>query len=80
MRGRDSTFRRELEARGITRRLFAGYCAGVAALLGLPRSAAAKIAAALQTKPKPTLVWLEFQDCAGNTESFLRASSRPPRT
>ena len=23
---------------------------------------------------KPVLVWLEFQDCAGNTESFLRAS------
>lgn len=46
----------------------------MAALLGLPRSAAAKIATALETKPKPTLVWLEFQDCAGNTESFLRAS------
>ena len=23
---------------------------------------------------KPVLVWLEFQDCAGNTEAFLRAS------
>ena len=43
-------------------------------MLGLPRSAAARIASALETKPKPTLVWLEFQDCAGNTESFLRAS------
>ena len=38
--------------------------------LGLPRSAAAKIADALETKPKPSLVWLEFQDCAGNTESI----------
>jgi hydrogenase small subunit len=42
-------------------------------MLGLPRSAGARIAAALSTKAKPTLVWLEFQDCAGNTESFLRA-------
>ncbi len=66
--------RRELEARGISRRDFVGFCAGVAALLGLPRSAGATIARALETKPKPTLVWLEFQDCAGNTESFLRAS------
>jgi hydrogenase small subunit len=74
MRGRDHTFRRELEARGITRRDFAGFCAGVAALLALPRSAAGQIAAALQSRPKPTLVWLEFQDCAGCTESFLRAS------
>jgi hydrogenase small subunit len=71
---RDRLFRRELEARGITRRDFVGFCAGMAALLGLSRSAAGKIAAALEIKPKPTLVWLEFQDCAGNTESFLRAS------
>jgi hydrogenase small subunit len=71
---RESLFRRELEARGISRRDFATFCGGIAAMLGLPRSAAANIATALQTKPKPTLVWLEFQDCAGNTESFLRAS------
>ncbi|HET7505667.1 MAG TPA: hydrogenase small subunit [Kofleriaceae bacterium] len=74
MRGKGNSFRRELEARGVSRRDFVGFCAGVAAMLGLPRSAAARIAAAIETKPKPTLVWLEFQDCAGNTESFLRAS------
>ena len=74
MRSRDDTFRTELENRGITRRDFAGFCAGMAAMLGLSGSAAAKIAAALETKAKPTIVWLEFQDCAGNTESFLRAS------
>jgi hydrogenase small subunit len=79
MRGRDRTFRRELEARGITRRDFAGFCAGAAALLALPRSAAGQIAAALQSRPKPPLVWLEFQDCAGCTESFLR-SSKPTAT
>ena len=42
--------------------------------MGLPRSAGARIAKALATKPKPTLVWLEFQDCAADTESLLRAS------
>ena len=46
----------------------------MAAMIGLPRSAAAQIATALEKKQKPVLVWLEFQDCAGNTESFLRAS------
>jgi len=71
---RDERFRRELEARGISRRDFLGFCSGVAVMLGLPRSAAGRIAKALENKPKPTLVWLEFQDCAGNTESFLRAS------
>src|SRR5512139_2085527 len=70
----DSLLRRELEARGVSRRDFVKFCSAMAAMLGLPRSAGAKIAHALETKPKPTLVWLEFQDCAGNTESFLRAS------
>jgi hydrogenase small subunit len=51
-----------------------GFCAGVAAMLGLPDRAAGEIAAAIETKAKPSVVWLEFQDCAGNTESFLRAS------
>ncbi|HSN28412.1 MAG TPA: hydrogenase small subunit [Kofleriaceae bacterium] len=74
MRGDGEAFRRELEARGVSRRDFMGFCAGMAAVLGLPKSAAAKIAVGLETKPKPTLVWLEFQDCCGNTESFLRAS------
>jgi hydrogenase small subunit len=74
MRDDGGTFRRELEARGISRRDFVGFCAGMAAMLGLPRSAAARIMNALEAKAKPTLVWLEFQDCAGNTESFLRAS------
>jgi hydrogenase small subunit len=70
----DGTFRRELEARGVSRRDFMGFCAGVAAVLGLPRAAAARIADALETRAKPSLIWLEFQDCAGDTEAFLRAS------
>jgi hydrogenase small subunit len=74
MRGGETAFANELEARGVSRREFLGFCAGVAALLGLPASAAAKVARALETKAKPTLVWLELQDCAGNTESLLRAS------
>jgi hydrogenase small subunit len=73
MAGNDP-FRRELARRGISRREFMGFCSAMAALIGLPRSAAGQIAAALTATRKPTLVWLEFQDCAGNTESFLRAS------
>jgi hydrogenase small subunit len=65
---------RELAAQGISRREFMGFCATMASILALPRSFAARIAEAVETAEKPTLVWLEFQDCAGNTESFLRAS------
>jgi len=64
----------ELEYRGVSRREFVGFCGTMAGLLGLPATASRAIAAAVEGAPKPVLVWLEFQDCAGNTESFLRAS------
>lgn len=64
----------ELEHRGISRRDFVAFCASMAAALSLPGRAAAQIARAVQRESKPVLIWLEFQDCAGNTESFLRAS------
>ncbi|MFN7963722.1 MAG: hydrogenase small subunit [Thermoanaerobaculia bacterium] len=63
----------ELERRGVSRRDFLGFCGVMASVLALPKSAGAAIAKAIATTEKPTLVWLEFQDCAGNTESFLRA-------
>jgi hydrogenase small subunit len=64
----------ELERRGLTRRDFIGFCSVMASALALPKTAAARIAAEVASTEKPILVWLEFQDCAGNTESFLRAS------
>ena len=69
-----SWFVEELAHRGVSRRDFMGFCGVMASTLALPKAASAQIAEAVETKPKPTLVWLEFQDCAGNTESFLRAS------
>ncbi len=63
----------ELQRRGVSRRDFLGFCGVMTTVLALPRTAGAKIAQAIEAKEKPTLVWLEFQDCAGNTESFLRA-------
>ena len=47
-------------------------------LLGLSDAFIPRIADALETTIKarrPSVVWLEFQDCAGNSESFLRANS-----
>jgi hydrogenase small subunit len=64
----------ELERQGVSRRDFLGFCASMAAVLGLPKAAAAAIAKAVESEKRPILVWLEFQDCAGNTESFLRAT------
>jgi hydrogenase small subunit len=50
------------------------FCTTMAAALSLQDAVAAQIARAVAKADKPVLVWLEFQDCAGNTESFLRAS------
>ena len=65
----------ELVRRGVTRRDFVAFCAGVAAYFSLPEGGAARRSPRRSTRPlKPSLIWLEFQDCAGNTESLLRAS------
>ncbi|MDA8092285.1 MAG: hydrogenase small subunit [Nitrospiraceae bacterium] len=63
-----------LRKKGVSRRDFMKFCSLMAATLALPVGGAARIAEALEKKQKPTLVWLEFQDCCGNTESFLRAN------
>lgn len=64
---------RRLQAHGVSRRAFLGYCASLTAMLALPPSYAPKVARALAKVDKPSIVWREFQDCAGNTESFLRS-------
>jgi len=66
-------FLEELERRGVSRRDFLGFCGVMTSVLALPKTVGAQIAEAIETAEKPTLVWPEFQDCAGNTESFLRA-------
>ena len=66
----------ELARKGVTRRDFLKFCSAMAATLVLPTHYIGRIADALAAAPRPPLVWLEFQDCAGCSESFLR-SSRP---
>jgi len=54
-------FSRELKRRGVSRRDFMTFCAGLATYFSLPVSAAEEIAASLSKAQKPILVWLEFQ-------------------
>ncbi len=65
-----------LEQRGISRRQFMKFCGFMATTLALPARYATTIAAALAAAPRPSVVWLEFQDCTGDSESFLRAARR----
>ncbi len=61
------------EKKGVSRRDFMKFCTGMAALLGLSSTMIPKIAEAVSSK-KPILVWLEYQDCCGDTEALLRAT------
>lgn len=63
-----------LAHRGISRRRFLGWAAAMTSLLALPTHYTAQVVKALESTRKPVVVWLEFQDCAGNTESMLRSS------
>ena len=62
-----------LERRGVSRRTFLKFCAATATALALPMQYTTKIAHALEVTKRPAVIWLEFQDCAGNSESALRA-------
>jgi len=64
-----------LQARGVTRREFVKFCELMVATLALPMRYASAVEKAFSQATKPVLVWLEFQDCAGNTESMLRTSN-----
>jgi hydrogenase small subunit len=68
------TFSSALRTRGVSRRRFMEFCGAMVATLALPPRYVAKVADALGKVKKPVLVWLQFQDCAGNSESILRAS------
>lgn len=66
---------RTLEERGVSRRDFMKFCTAMSAALALPAAFAPRIAQAIDEVKRPTLVWLEFQDCAGDTEALLRATN-----
>ncbi|MBI4444263.1 MAG: hydrogenase small subunit [Acidobacteria bacterium] len=60
------------------RREFLRFCGRMTVLLGLSQSAISRVVAALEgavQQHRPSVIWLEFQDCAGNTESFTRANA-----
>jgi hydrogenase small subunit len=69
-----------LGQRGISRRDFMKFCGVMAGTLALPHAFVPTIAKAMEraadeVAKRPAVVWLELSDCAGCTESFLRAPS-----
>lgn len=73
MKMNGSILQEQLNNYGISRRRFLKFCGMMTATLALPAHYTERVAHALQTSPRPPVIWLEFQDCTGDTESFLRA-------
>ncbi|MDD2499802.1 MAG: hydrogenase small subunit [Geobacter sp.] len=71
----DFSVARMLEERGVSRRDFLKFCSTVTAAMALPATMAPKVAQALDKVQRPPLVWLEFQDCCGDTEALLRSAN-----
>ena len=68
------TLGRHLKARGVSRRAFIEWCASMGAVLGLSRSMLPRIAQQLQTLRRPSVIWLQLQECTGCVESVLRTA------
>ena len=63
-----------LGERQVSRREFLKFCTIMAGTLALESTFGPRIARALASPERTPVIWLEFQDCAGCSESFLRAS------
>lgn len=72
---RDYSIGEILRERGVSRRDFLKFCSAMTAALALPAAFSPKLAQALDEVKRVPVVWLEFQDCAGNTEALLRAAN-----
>jgi hydrogenase small subunit len=66
----------ELPSDRISRRGFLKFCGLMVATLALPARYIDTVSKALATASRLPVIWLEFQDCTGDTESFLRAAQR----
>ncbi|MEC1722761.1 hydrogenase small subunit [Schinkia azotoformans] len=73
MNERKSIYETALE-RGISRRNFLKMCTALAATMGLDFSQTDHVVKAMETKKRVPVIWLQFQDCTGCSESFIRST------
>jgi quinone-reactive Ni/Fe-hydrogenase small subunit len=66
---------RVLEAEGLTRRDFMKWASAACAMLMLPSQFTPLVAKAATLMNRVPVIWLELQDCAGNSEAILRSDA-----
>ncbi len=70
----DETLGAYLEKRGVSRRDFLAFCAEMTAILGLASVMTPRIAHALAVQKRPSVIWLQLQECTGCVETVLRTA------
>src|SRR5690349_10156100 len=60
--------------RTLSRRDFLQLCTVATAWMGLPAAWVSQVVNAASTNPRPSTIWLHFQECTGCSESLLRSS------
>jgi len=68
------TYWDKFQEQGYSRRDFLKFCAYISAAIGIHSTGIPAVARALETKPRPPVVWFHFQECTCCSESFIRSS------
>ncbi len=70
----DETLGEHLERQGVSRRDFLRFCGEITVMLGLSQALTPRVAEALQSLRRPSVIWLQLQECTGCVESVLRTA------
>ena len=70
---RNISIKEILEDEGVSRRDFLKWASATTAMLMLPASFTPLVAEAAELMNRLPVIWIELQDCAGNSEAFIRA-------
>lgn len=71
----DEPLAKHLEKDGVSRREFLEFCGHMAAILGLSTLATPRIVQAMEALKRPSVIWLQLQECTGCVESVIRSSA-----
>lgn len=69
-----ATIWQTMRERGYSRRDFMQFCSSAAIIAGIGSAGLPSVVKAFETKPRPPVVWLHFQECTCCSESFIRSS------
>jgi hydrogenase small subunit len=67
------TLGEQLAHRGVSRRDFLQFCTNLCVVLGLGKGATEAVAQAVSAIRRPSVIWIQLQECTGCVESVLRS-------